>query len=35
MQTTYEGETLRFGPLIDGFAELIGAQARPRHARRA
>ena len=29
MQTTYEGETLRFGPLTNGFAALIGAQARP------
>ena len=29
MQTTYQGETLRFGSLIDGFAALIGAQAQP------
>ena len=29
MQTTYQGETLRFGPLIDGFAALIAAQAQP------
>lgn len=29
MQTSYQGETLRFSPLIDGFAALISAQARP------
>jgi hypothetical protein len=29
MQTTYAGETLRFGPPIDGFASLIDAQAKP------
>ena len=29
MQTTYQGETLRFSPLIDGFAQLIAAQAQP------
>ena len=29
MQTAYEGETLRFAPLIDGFAALIGAEAHP------
>jgi len=29
MQTAEQGETLRFGPPIDGFAKLIGAQARP------
>jgi len=29
MQTTYQGETLRFGPAIDGLAPLIGAQAKP------
>jgi hypothetical protein len=29
MQTTYAGETLRFSPLVDGFASLTGAQARP------
>ena len=29
MQTANAGETLRFGPPIDGFAQLIGAQARP------
>ena len=29
MQTTYQGETLRFAPLVSGFAALIGAEARP------
>jgi hypothetical protein len=29
MQTAYKGEALRFSPLIDGFASLIGAQAQP------
>ena len=29
MQTSYEGETLRFTPLFDGFASLISAQAHP------
>ena len=29
MQTTWQGETLRFGPTIDGLAPLIGAQAMP------
>ena len=29
MQTADQGETLRFGPPIDGFAQLIGAQAHP------
>jgi hypothetical protein len=29
MQTANAGETLRFGPPIDGVAGLIGAQARP------
>ena len=29
MQTAEAGETLRFGPPIDGFAPLIGMQARP------
>jgi len=29
MQTTYQGETLRFAPLVGGFAALIGAEARP------
>jgi hypothetical protein len=29
MQTAYEGETLRFGTLIDGLAPLLSAQAKP------
>jgi hypothetical protein len=29
MQTAYAGETLRFSPLVDGVASLIGMQARP------
>jgi hypothetical protein len=29
MQTAYAGETLRFGPPIDGYAALIGAQGKP------
>ena len=29
MQTAYAGETLRFGPSIDGFAPMIGAMAKP------
>jgi hypothetical protein len=29
MQTTYQGETLRFGSLTDGFAALTGAEAQP------
>jgi hypothetical protein len=29
MQTTWQGETLRFGPTIEGLAPLIGAQAKP------
>jgi hypothetical protein len=29
MQTAYAGETLRFGPSIDGFASMIGAKGKP------
>jgi hypothetical protein len=29
MQTAYAGETLRFGPSIDGFAPMIGAEGKP------
>src|SRR5215467_12344150 len=29
MQTAYAGETLRFGPSIDGFAPMIGANGKP------
>jgi hypothetical protein len=29
MQTAYAGETLRFGPSVDGFAPLIGAKGKP------
>ncbi len=30
MQTTFDGETLRFGPVLAGVARLISAQARPK-----
>jgi hypothetical protein len=29
MQTAFAGETLRFGPSIDGFAAMIGAKGKP------
>jgi hypothetical protein len=29
MQTAFDGETLRFGPMMAGVAKLVSAQARP------